>query len=568
MAPTLPDVLSIDDIRDRIFTPLLTISDKIYVERWSKNFPGINLLHVNVEIRKASWKFLMRENIWLGVRFVWNASDTVQSLPSAILHTMNHMKHPQPTLVQANFIPELFSPEMIREFHSSVAVTISIGHAQGKPQPVDHAEHEVLPVFFAFHPRKYELFIRDLADTVEQWRCMTVEANHAHIYKFPDMIPVVVDQIIRGLDHVRDAERVTSTSLCKDSIDLAVDFKAIAWNMMSPNIPEIHAKLLDLYTLGIKSMDKGDYRKAYSTFARAHGAYETYYENPEAKPKFGSIAHNMIEDINTDILSMVAEAMNQETSARRNMSTDGHAGPRLLVRETEAVDLNRAVAAAEIALSCPGITDHQRFHAHYRRAIALANMGDFVTELCTVIPQSERAKILAQTQHVWRDASRCYKCASRDAFFANNVAGGEGVNVSQELMDATNALRTRMCAKVGQDANGHLAQMKRSGLTRVILPGLGLWEGDPMLCSEWGAQRMMLLALFRMRNNSSGANPADLRDEFVKHGLGWAHDKRGQVYLDGTTEARMSPIWVMPDDTRDGLRDAGLSGEKFEMARR
>lgn len=508
----------------------------------------------------------MRENIWLGVNFIWNDSDTVQPLPSAIFHTMNHKNHTQPALVQANFIPELFSPEMIREFHSSVAVTISLGHTQGKPQPVEESKHKVLPVFFVFHPRKYELFIRDLADTVEQWRCMTVEANHAHIYNFPGMIPVVVDQIIRGLDHVRDAERVMSTSLRKDSIDLAVDFKTIAWNMMSPKLPEIRAKLLDLHTLGIKAMDKGDFRKGYFIFARAHGAYETYHENSEPKPKFGSVAHNMIEDINTDIMSMVAEAMNREISTRRNMSTDGHAGPRLLVRETEALDLNRAVAAAEIALSCPGITDFQRFHAHYRRAVALANMGDFMTELCTVIPQSDHAKILAETQPVWRDASRCYKAASQDAFFASNVAGGGSVNVPQELIDAMNALRTRMCAKIGQDANVHLAQMKRAGLTRVILPAIGLWEGDPLLCSEWGAQRMMLLALFRMRNNPSGVNPADLRDEFAKYGLGWSHDKRGQVYLDGTTEARMSPIWVMPDDTRNGLRDAGLSGGKFEMA--
>lgn len=34
---------------------------------------------------------------------------------------MNHNGHSQPALVQANFIPELFTSEM-REFHSSVAV--------------------------------------------------------------------------------------------------------------------------------------------------------------------------------------------------------------------------------------------------------------------------------------------------------------------------------------------------------------------------------------------------------------------------------------------------------------
>jgi hypothetical protein len=39
---------------------------------------------------------------------------------------------------------------------------------------------------------------------------MKVEINHAHIYKFPGTIPVVVDQIVRGLEHIREANRVTS----------------------------------------------------------------------------------------------------------------------------------------------------------------------------------------------------------------------------------------------------------------------------------------------------------------------------------------------------------------------
>lgn len=46
------------------------------------------------------------------------------------------------------------------------------------------------------------------------------------------------------------------------------------------------------------------------------------------------------------------------------------------------------------------------------------------------------------------------------------------------------------------------------------------------------------------------------------------HDERGRILLVDTAEPRMRPTWVLPDDTRDGLRAAGLSGDKFELARR
>lgn len=564
-------VLSNVDIRGRILGPLLTVTDnKIYTQNWSKNFPGMALLHVSTDTRKMAWKFLRENNIWVQARFVWDAAHAIQPLPSAIFNSMNHSGHCQPGLVQPNFIPEMFAPEMSKEFEGSVAITISVGHSLGRGQPIDEAKDKTLPVFFAFHPGKFALFLSNLAETVDQWRCMIVEVNHTHIYKFPDMIPIVVDQVIRGLGQIREASRVTSTSLERDSIDPVVNFKTIARTMMSPREmkSEIHAKLLEFYTRGTKFMDQGEYLKAYDIFLEGHHVYETFQEKKGPKPKLGSIESNMIEHVVAEILGMASEALNREISARRSMSTDGHAGPRLMAREIKACDTSLTVMFAQFSLSSPGLTDGQRFHSHYRRAVAFSNLGDFLTELNIAVPKPERAALLDDVLDAWSDAALCYSKASQDAFYAGHVAGIAGSEVPQELVNSIHALRRQMCDKLGYDADEHFVQMQRAGLTRLQLPVLGLWEGDPQLYAQWGPHRMMLMALFRQREGSGGANAADLREALAQRGLRWMHDQRGQVYLEGMAEAHMNPTYVLPDDTRDGLQAAGLFGDRFEMARR
>jgi hypothetical protein len=569
VAPTLHGVLSNADIRGRILGPLLTVNDDtINKQSWTKNF--VKLLHVSAGIRRMAWEFIQQNNIWVQARFVWDAANLVQPLPSSIFHLANYNDHTQRDRVQAILIPELFTPEMIREFHSSIAVTISIGHSQGQGKRVDEAKDETLSVFFAFHQQNFELFIRSLADTVDQWGSMTVEVNHARIYEFPSTIPVVVDQIIPSLDQIREANRVTSTSLLKDPIDPLVDFKKIAQAMMGPREvkSEIRAKLLEFYTRGTESVDRGEYREAYEIFRTGHQAYDAFRQKKGPKPKWGCIENNGIEHAKADINSMASESLNREISARRSMSTEGYAGPRLMAREIKACDLSLAVGLAGFALSTPSLTDDRRFYGHYRRAVAYANLGDFLTELGTVVPKSEHAAILADTVAEWNDAGFCYMKATQDAFYAAHVAGTAGSEAPQELVDAMHALRRQMCGKIGYDADEHLDQMQRAGLARLQLPVLGLWEGDPVLCAKWGPHHMMLLALFRQYEGSRGPNIADLNEALAQRGLRWLFNEGGEVFLDGNVGAQMEPTWVVPDDTREGLLAEGLTGDRFEMARR
>lgn len=66
---------------------------------------------------------------------------------------------------------------------------MQVGHSQGQEQQVDGVKNKAHSVFFAVQSDKFDCFIRNLDETVKQWGSMTVEVNHAHIYKFPSTIP-------------------------------------------------------------------------------------------------------------------------------------------------------------------------------------------------------------------------------------------------------------------------------------------------------------------------------------------------------------------------------------------
>lgn len=568
--PTLSGVLRNTNIRGLILAPLLTVTSEIETQGWRDNIPGLSLLHVSRDIRKFAWKFFLENHTWVQARFVWDAARLVQPLPSAIFYAMIQDDHPKPSLIQAIFLPERFTAEMIKEFKSSVAATISIGHSQGQTQQVDADKYKDFSVVFAFLPQKFDLFVRNLAETVEQWGSMTVEVNHAHVYKIPSTIPIVVDRIIRGLGQIREANRVTSTSLLKDPIDPVVDFKKIAQAMMSPREVRsgVRAKLLEFYTRGTASFEKGGYQEAYKAFSDGHQAYNSFRQRNEIKPRCGSIERNTIELVKADIDGMGVESINRKLSTRSSIWTNGYAGPRLMTREVEARDLSLAIPLAVTSLGSPSITDDRRFYGHCRRAVACSNLGDFITELNTVIPKSEHAALLVNTLPEMNDAELCYKRAAKDAFHAVHLARTVVPDAPKELVDTMKALHRRMCNKLGYDADEDSARMHRYGLLRLQLPVLGLWEGDPVFLKRWGPGQMMLLALFRQQDGSSGLGVGDLKEALAKRGLCWVYDKAGEIFLDGKPDAHMKPTWVVPDNTRDGLRAAGLLGDKVEMARR
>lgn len=563
--PTLSGVLQVKNIRGLTLTPLLTATSEIETQGWRVNVPGLNLLHVSRDIRKLAWKFFLEGNTWVRARFVFDAARLVQPLPSAIFYTMDHNDHPKPGLVQAIFVPDRFTAEMIKEFQSSVAATISIGQSQGQTQQADADKNKSFSVVFALLPQKFDLFVRSLADTVEQWESMTVEVNHAHISRVPSTIPIVVDHIIRGLDQIREANRVTSTSLLKDPIDPVVDFKKISQAMMSPREVNsgIRTKLLEFYNRGTTSFEKGDYDEACKAFCKGQDAYFTFRHGKELKPKRGSVERNAIELVQADIAIMGAESINRMVSTRTG---GGYAEPRLMTREVKS--LSTAFMLAEFSLECPSITDDRRFYGHCRRAVASANLGDFLTELNTEIPEPERAALLDNFPPQMKDAGSCYKRAAKDAFHAVHLAGTAVPDAPQELVDTINALRRRACDRLGYDADKHFARMHRHGLLRMQLPVLGLWEGDPVFLKNWGRGGMMLLALFRQQEGSGGPGIGEIKEAFAKRGLSWSYNQDGEVFLDGKADAHRRPTWVVPDNTRDGLRAAGLSGDEFEIARR
>lgn len=331
--------------------------------------------------------------------------------------------------------------------------------------------------------------------------------------------------------------------------------------------PEIRVRLFLLVASMFQSLEDNDYLGTFDIFLTAQEAYDAYHRGP--KPARGSVQSNMIEHTFSDIVVMAAEAMNLRVSARRSMSNSGSAGPCLLTREVGAADLTMALSLAHKSLAFSGVSDIQRFYGHYCRAIAYSNMGDFMTELDTIIPESEHAAMLADTVPNWNHALRCYKNAAQDAFYAVHLAAVSDLHtLPQDRIESMQTLRECMCDKLGYAAEWHFYEMYRAGLARLQLPILGLWEGDPALSEYWGPHKMTLMALYRRDDESYGPSDAVLKDAFAAHDIRWRHDGLGEIVLENTPEERMHPTWVVPDDTRAGLRDMTLESDTFNMALR
>lgn len=338
---------------------------------------------------------------------------------------------------------------------------------------------------------------------------------------------------------------------------------------------QIRVKLQGLYARITEVMRKKEHHKALGIFDEVKEAYAAYQEGP--KLNHGSVEFNTIEHSFCTIKSLLSSSLSCEVSRRRDVSIDGRAGPHLLTSEAWYNDLSDALVLAldlsHQSLAWTGISDPQRFYGHCCRATAYANMGDFLTELYTVQHEYKHATILDCTVRAtcWADGvtpTRYYKNAAQDAFYAAHISGVVSADVGNNLVERMRALRVDMCAKLGVDADEHLAQMNRAGLARFQLPILGLWEGDPTLCEFWGPFNMTIMALFRRRDGSGGANSSNLYAEFYRRGIRWINGERGQILFVNTDDDRLHPTWVVPDDTRAGLRAAGLTGDMFELARR
>lgn len=289
---------------------------------------------------------------------------------------------------------------------------------------------------------------------------------------------------------------------------------------------QIHVQLQELFAEINHFMSDREYQHVFPTYCAALRAYSAYHQGQT--PNCGSVAYNQVEHLFTHINLSASASLSRQVSAQRAISLDGSAGPGLLTSGTGPEDAITAVSLAHDSLKYPGITNTQRFLGHCCRAVAYANMGDFMVELLTVVPEPERTTILARVPPSYADAPRCYKKAAQDAFYAAHVPRAAGADNSRKLLDYINTLRLEMCAKIGQDPDEQLAQMHRSGLARHQVPVLGLWEGDPALSKRWGPDRMTLMALFR---NSSRRNGDRLVGDFARRGIRWNHNVLGEIFL-------------------------------------
>lgn len=140
------------EVRDKVYKELLSVSQwseggiEYYLER-GKNFPGLNLLGVNQQIRSEAWDMLVTGNTWIQIRICGPAP---WSSP-LLRYTIAPGRYSQPYFKTDNY-----STERERQLRESSIMTICLGLEQNavrrKDKIIDSDFDGGLVLLLAYHP--------------------------------------------------------------------------------------------------------------------------------------------------------------------------------------------------------------------------------------------------------------------------------------------------------------------------------------------------------------------------------------------------------------------------------
>lgn len=119
------------ELRDKVYKELVTdnqnfVSANLPELRWPKNFSGLNLLHVNRQIRSEAWDMLANGNIWIQIRLCGPPDMFPVLLEDKLLQ--NPRGKPA---TRAVFPTNGFPPDSIRRLRESSIITVCLGDEDG-----------------------------------------------------------------------------------------------------------------------------------------------------------------------------------------------------------------------------------------------------------------------------------------------------------------------------------------------------------------------------------------------------------------------------------------------------
>ncbi|KAF7541700.1 hypothetical protein G7054_g467 [Neopestalotiopsis clavispora] len=473
------------EIRDQVYKELLSVSQwsewgKEYYNEGRKNFPGLNLLGVNQQIRSEAWDMLVTGNAWIQIRICGPAP---WSSP-LLRYTIAPGRFSQPYFKTDNY-----STERERQLRESSVITICLGTEQNamrrKDKIIDSDFDGGLVLLLAYHPDSWVLLVNLLILQLRECHSMHI-AFRDNIHQHTGISGRALKEIMTSMFMIRSSARVSASGGGNEMRNLVL---SISQPLRSD------AELLDILfrfrRIGNEYREAGD----------LYGAMRYYGYILEAsisvlpwtfvgvRSAEGSPMHNTLKETKMQLFTYWAYTANV-LMIRLQKDKKSQRIPGILP--------HKSTIAASAFLEWAGATDQQRRHAHWRRGQALELTADLDGE------SLERMKF-----ELGINRDTCYSMAARDYWYALQI-DGEGHNHLERLY-------VKLCRKISRDPGLPFP------LKTVYIPALGMWTGDPDILLRLGPYARWMRRLRQRISPLLGEAMGEgaLRALYARDGIHW-----------------------------------------------
>ncbi|KAK7910701.1 hypothetical protein PG985_013182 [Apiospora marii] len=475
----VPTLLGIPrEIRNMIYSYFVTV-DQVFDGEREGNFESygnmastVSGLSVNRQIRAEVWDYLIKSNIWIEV-------DVAIGLPLE-----SHFRHAASYYPYLRFPTDRAPTEILMALADEVAMRMFVSR-NGEKESHWRLDCHNVPCrvwetyIFAYHPLTFGAFI-DASSFF--WNTMQLNPRTLHCgSRF--------SKLLTPLRTMRHMSRVTFIGVDVEGWPV---LRALQEATIRPatglgRIDELLAHKQHYRDQGHLAELRGRHSDAMCQYWLAitdTRVPRKYYD--EATPEYNSLC-------SADTEMRIGFA---RSAHRYVCKLKAKAAP----HEIDVPHLNWIVTlgletSTDALERFVGLTDGQRREAHIYQAFHLLHQGNHLE-------------------------------ASSQLFYAKEV--DPLFNLVESLTDK----RDKQAYHLIQDRPGP----QGFKLTKIRLPLIGEWKGDPVLCRTWHRVHLFMMQLFRQRHNVGpdgeiGGTPENLALRYAVNGIRWYHDDDGDLTI-------------------------------------
>ncbi|KAK7955138.1 hypothetical protein PG988_015832 [Apiospora saccharicola] len=321
---------------------------------------------------------------------------------------------------------------------------------------------------FAYEPRRYSIFIRELLDNASEYKSMTIKPSPVTVpgsTRFAKLIEPM--STIRGLDKVSFVGTADSPTI-----------QALGQDMRLPFDSDLDAIKNARYTL-----DQGHAAEIKGCYSAAMRHYEFGLDHEPGislnrlrrEHAEGTLVRNSLSHIKTETCIGFSRSAHKFVAEIRQLAP----GRPLHTIDGIGMWIGRSIHWAREAFAFVGMTDLQRREAHLYSALAFQTEAEFMEN----IPWEERywapISYYPFQYHwhspvdFWDDGRESYEAAAKNLFYAKEI--DPSYDILAQLDEGDRAI----CRQIQSPPPEGFEVLERK------IPLMDDWRGDPDMWTEW-----------------------------------------------------------------------------------